>query len=95
MAFSQACEADTISEGRIAGFRLFTRQCDRRGRVDSTARRPEARLGQRVATVEFDSIERATAAYDSEGHQTAFKALGERADRDPRIAGECEQPRPS
>lgn len=45
----------------------------------------EAGLNQRVVVLEFDSIEKAIAAHDSEGYQAALKALGNGAERDIRI----------
>ena len=40
---------------------------------------------QRVVVIEFDSVEKAIAAHDSDGYQAALKALGNGADRDIRI----------
>jgi uncharacterized protein (DUF1330 family) len=40
---------------------------------------------QRVVIIEFDSVEKAAAAHDSEGYQAALKVLGNAADRDMRI----------
>jgi uncharacterized protein (DUF1330 family) len=40
---------------------------------------------QRVVVIEFDSVEKAIAAHDSEGYQAALKLLGNGADRDIRI----------
>jgi uncharacterized protein (DUF1330 family) len=40
---------------------------------------------QRTVLVEFDSVEHAKRAHDSEGYQAALKALGTGADRDIRI----------
>jgi len=45
----------------------------------------EAGLNQRVVVLEFDSVEKAIAAHDSEGYQAALKVLGEAAERDIRI----------
>lgn len=45
----------------------------------------EAGLNQRVVVLEFDSVEKATAAHDSEGYQAALKVLGNAAERDIRI----------
>jgi len=45
----------------------------------------ESGLMQRVVIIEFDSVEQAVAAHDSEGYQAALKALGQSADRDIRI----------
>jgi uncharacterized protein (DUF1330 family) len=45
----------------------------------------EAGLMQRVVVIEFDSVEQAVAAHDSEAYQTALKALGNSAERDIRI----------
>ena len=45
----------------------------------------EAGLNQRVVVLEFDSVEKAIAAHDSEGYQAALKALGNAAERDIRI----------
>src|SRR5437879_5921956 len=40
---------------------------------------------QRVVVIEFDSVERAIAAHDSDGYKAALKALGNGAERDIRI----------
>jgi uncharacterized protein (DUF1330 family) len=45
----------------------------------------EAGLTQRVVIVEFDNVERAIAAHDSEGYQAALQVLGKAAERDLRI----------
>jgi uncharacterized protein (DUF1330 family) len=45
----------------------------------------EAGIAQRVVLIEFDSVERAIAAHDSEGYQAALKVLGKAVDRDLRI----------
>ena len=45
----------------------------------------EAGLSQRVVVIEFESVERATAAHDSPAYQAALQALGNGADRDIRI----------
>lgn len=45
----------------------------------------EAGLNQRVVVLEFDSLEQATAAHDSEGYQAALRVLGNGAERDIRI----------
>ena len=43
-------------------------------------------LAQRTVLIEFESIQAALAAYESEGYQQALKALGENAaERDIRI----------
>ena len=45
----------------------------------------EAGLMQRVVVIEFDSMEQAVKAHDSDGYQAALKALDNGADRDIRI----------
>jgi uncharacterized protein (DUF1330 family) len=45
----------------------------------------ESGLIQRVVVVEFDSVEQATRAHDSDAYQAALKALDNGADRDIRI----------
>jgi uncharacterized protein (DUF1330 family) len=45
----------------------------------------EAGLNQRTVIIEFDSVERACAAHDSDGYKAALKALGNAAERDIRI----------
>jgi uncharacterized protein (DUF1330 family) len=45
----------------------------------------ESGLTQRVVVIEFDSVEKAIAAHDSEGYAAALKVLGTAADRDIRI----------
>ena len=51
----------------------------------TAAKAYEAGLLQRVVIIEFDSVEKATAAHDSSGYQEALKVLGNGADRDLRI----------
>jgi uncharacterized protein (DUF1330 family) len=45
----------------------------------------EAGVMERTVVIEFESVERAVAAYESPGYQRALRALGEGADRDIRI----------
>jgi uncharacterized protein (DUF1330 family) len=45
----------------------------------------EAGIEQRVVVIEFDSVEQAVKAHDSEAYQKALKALAGGADRDIRI----------
>ena len=45
----------------------------------------EAGLMQRATLIEFDSVERAIAAYNSAAYQQALRALGDTAERDMRI----------
>jgi uncharacterized protein (DUF1330 family) len=45
----------------------------------------EGGLQQRLTLIEFDSVERARAAYDSPAYQEALRVLGDAADRDLRI----------
>jgi uncharacterized protein (DUF1330 family) len=45
----------------------------------------EAGLNQRTVIIEFDSVEKAVAAHDSDGYKAALKALGNGAERDIRI----------
>ena len=42
-------------------------------------------LMQRIVVSEFDSVDKAIAAYNCPGYQAALKALGDGADRDIRI----------
>ena len=51
----------------------------------TAAKAYEAGLTQRVVIIEFDSVERAVAAHDSEGYQAALKAFNNAAKRDLRI----------
>ena len=51
----------------------------------SPAKIYEAGLNQRVVVLEFESVEKAIAAHDSEGYQAALKVLGDGAERDIRI----------
>ena len=51
----------------------------------TAAKAYEAGLVQRVVIIEFDSVDRAAAAHDSEAYQAALKVLGKGADRDLRI----------
>jgi uncharacterized protein (DUF1330 family) len=48
----------------------------------------EAGLDQKVVIVEFESLEKAIAAYESDQYRLALKALGQAAERDFRIAEE-------
>jgi uncharacterized protein (DUF1330 family) len=45
----------------------------------------EAGLDERTVIIEFESVEQAVAAYQSEGYQEALRALGDGAERDLRI----------
>src|SRR5215470_15972275 len=45
----------------------------------------ELGVNQRVVVIEFDSVDRAVAAHDSDAYQAALKALGDAAERDIRI----------
>jgi uncharacterized protein (DUF1330 family) len=45
----------------------------------------ESGLMQRIVVVEFDSVEQAIKAHDSEAYQEALRALGDGAERDIRI----------
>jgi uncharacterized protein (DUF1330 family) len=45
----------------------------------------ESGVMQRVVVIEFDSVDKAVAAHDSDGYQAALKVLGKGADRDIRI----------
>jgi uncharacterized protein (DUF1330 family) len=49
------------------------------------AKTREAGVDQRVVIVEFESLEKAIAAYDSDAYRPALKALGRAAQRDFRI----------
>jgi uncharacterized protein (DUF1330 family) len=51
----------------------------------TAAKAYEAGVAQRVVIIEFDSLEVAVAAHDSEGYQKALKALGNAVERDLRI----------
>jgi uncharacterized protein (DUF1330 family) len=51
----------------------------------SPAKTYEAGLMQRVVVIEFDSVEQAVKAHDSDAYQAALKALDNGADRDIRI----------
>ena len=42
-------------------------------------------LKQRIVIIEFESLAKATAAYESEKYQAALKVLGSAADRDIRM----------
>jgi uncharacterized protein (DUF1330 family) len=45
----------------------------------------ESGVVERTALIEFPSVERAVAAYESPGYQRALEALGDGAERDIRI----------
>ena len=45
----------------------------------------ESGIMQRVVIIEFDSVDKAIAAHDSDGYQAALKVMGSAADRDIRI----------
>jgi uncharacterized protein (DUF1330 family) len=51
----------------------------------SAAKAYESGLMQRVVVVEFDSLDQAIKAHDSDAYQAALKALDNGADRDIRI----------
>ena len=52
---------------------------------NNAAKAYEAGLTQRVVIIEFDSVEKAVAAHDSDGYQAALKVFGKAAERDLRI----------
>jgi uncharacterized protein (DUF1330 family) len=45
----------------------------------------EKGMNERVVIVEFESVQKATAAHDSAGYQEALRALGNGAERDMRL----------
>jgi uncharacterized protein (DUF1330 family) len=49
------------------------------------AKTHEGGLNQRTVVTEFESLEKAIAAFDTPGYQEALRALGDAADRDLRI----------
>lgn len=51
----------------------------------NAAKAYEAGVAQRVVVIEFDSVEKAMAAHDSQAYQAAFKVFGKAAERDLRI----------
>ena len=51
----------------------------------NAAKAYELGVAQRVVIIEFDSVERAVAAHDSEGYQAALKVFDKAAERDLRI----------
>jgi uncharacterized protein (DUF1330 family) len=51
----------------------------------NAAKAYESGLMQRVVIVEFESLEQALKAHDTDGYQAALKALGNGAERDIRI----------
>ena len=51
----------------------------------NAAKAYEAGLTQRIVVIEFDSVDKAIAAHDSEGYQAALKVFGKAAERDMRI----------
>src|SRR5437588_277210 len=57
----------------------------------NAAKAYESGVAQRVVVIEFDSIDKAVAAHDSEGYQAALKVFGKAADRDLGDGSECAQ----
>ena len=51
----------------------------------TAAKSYESGLLERVVVIEFDSLERALAAHETDAYQAALRALGNGADRDVRI----------
>jgi uncharacterized protein (DUF1330 family) len=51
----------------------------------NAAKAYEKGMTQRTVIIEFDSVEQACAAHDSDGYKAALKALGNAAERDIRI----------
>jgi uncharacterized protein (DUF1330 family) len=47
---------------------------------------------ERTVVIEFESVEQAVAAYESEGYQEALRALGDGAERDIRIVEGVPEP---
>ena len=52
---------------------------------NTAAKSYEAGLMQRVVVIEFESLDQAVKAHDTEAYQAALRALGNGADRDIRI----------
>ena len=69
---------------KLAGPAIQAPHCSFLAR-NTAAKAYEAGLIQRIVIIEFDSVEKAAAAHDSEGYQAALKVLGKGADRDLRI----------
>jgi uncharacterized protein (DUF1330 family) len=55
------------------------------GGIASRSKRRNDFIKQRTVLVQFDSLARAIAAYDSPGYQAALAVLGDTAERDLRI----------
>jgi uncharacterized protein (DUF1330 family) len=51
----------------------------------NAAKAYEGGLTERIVIIEFDSVEKAVAAHESEGYQAALKVFGKAAERDMRI----------
>jgi uncharacterized protein (DUF1330 family) len=51
----------------------------------NAAKAYEAGIAQRVVLIEFDSVDRAVAAHESQAYQAALKVFGNAAKRDLRI----------
>jgi uncharacterized protein (DUF1330 family) len=51
----------------------------------NAAKAYEAGLTSRIVLIEFDSVEHAVAAHESEAYQAALKVFGDAAERDLRI----------
>ena len=62
---------------QAAGGRILTR--------GTAVKAFEAGIKERAVTIEFDSPEKAIAAYESPAYQAALKVLGDAAERDLRI----------
>ncbi len=76
--------AALVEYAKLAGFAI-TRAGGRFIVRGGTAKTLEAGIDQRMVVIEFDSVEKAIAAYNSDGYAVALKALKGGAERDIRV----------
>jgi uncharacterized protein (DUF1330 family) len=86
VAYRSIADGDVLKEyGKIAGPAITAAGGRALVRTSDAIEPHESGLMQRVVVVEFESFEKATAAYQSEAYKKALAVLGTTADRDFRI----------
>lgn len=85
VCYESVSDPDTLAEySRLA--RTALDALGGRGIIACThAKTHELGVDQRVVVVEFENLEKAIAAYDSDAYKVALEALGKAAQRDFRI----------
>jgi uncharacterized protein (DUF1330 family) len=86
VAYRSISDASTVQEyGKLAGPVIQANGGKTLVRTSDAMEAFEAGLKQRMVVIEFESFEKAIAAYHSAAYQVALKVLGSAAERDFRV----------